>query len=408
MRKHRKFILIAALYLAQGLPYGFFVQALPVLLRNAHVSLPEIGMTQILTIPWALKFIWAPAVDRWHFPGMGLRKSWLIPLQLLSVLTFAALCFFSPANSLRVVMIAFLLTNAVAASQDIATDGLAVDLLSPEERGWANGIQVAGYRLGMMIGGGALLWIYERTSWPTVMLSMSLIALICTLPVFLFREPPRALRPSVKSLTDVAREILHFIAKPGALAWIAILVFYKAAHYSATGMLRPLLVDRGYSLGEIAGLLGAFSFGAGFLGAMIGGGLASKFDRRKLLVAFAALEAVAVSGYLWPLLSEPTTFKLAASTAFDHFASGLSTAVLFTLMMDACSSERAASDYTFQSCIVVAATGGASALSGFSAANFGYGVHFSISALLAAFAFLLTAWGMRLDSIDRLLSTRDR
>jgi PAT family beta-lactamase induction signal transducer AmpG len=407
MTKPRKFILLACLYVAQGLPYGFFQQALPVLLRKANMSLPQIGLANLLLLPWALKFVWAPAVDRWKFPGWGLRKSWLLPLQLVSVTAFGLLSLTEPKNNLSLVMVAFLITNLIAASQDIATDGLAVDLLTHNERGWANGIQVSGYRLGMMIGGGVLLWVYEITNWPTVMITMSMIALFCTWPVFALQEPARTLRVEAKTLKEVFREIINFCLQKGARPWITILIVYKAAHYFSTGMLRPWMVDRGYTLTEIAGLIGTFSFGAGFIGAMIGGAMASKFNRQKLLIIFALLESLSVMSYIWPIWSELSTYKVAIATALDHFSSGLSTAVLFTLMMDACSKERAASDYTLQSCIVVAATGTAAALSGYSAEYFGYSAHFFISGALSLFALALTAWLIRLPSVRALLLRRD-
>ena len=143
MTRNKKLTLLTALYLAQGLPYGFFTQALPVLLRSANLSLPQIGLANLLTLPWALKFIWAPSVDRYHFKNTGLRKSWLVPLQLLSIVLYSALGFITlGAGELSLVLGAFLFTNLLAASQDVATDGLAVDILLPSERGWANGIQV--------------------------------------------------------------------------------------------------------------------------------------------------------------------------------------------------------------------------------------------------------------------------
>ena len=80
MNKHRLFLLLAALYLAQGLPYGFFTQALPVLMREQGYSLTAISAVSLLFIPWATKFLWAPWVDH-----RGTRRGWLLPLQIAGV-----------------------------------------------------------------------------------------------------------------------------------------------------------------------------------------------------------------------------------------------------------------------------------------------------------------------------------
>ena len=69
----RKLGLLASLYVCQGLPFGFFTQALPVLLRKQGVSLEAIGLSSLLALPWALKFVWAPLVDRYFWPGVGRR-----------------------------------------------------------------------------------------------------------------------------------------------------------------------------------------------------------------------------------------------------------------------------------------------------------------------------------------------
>src|SRR5262249_50304659 len=147
--------------------------AVPVLMRKQGASLPDISMASLLALPWALKFLWAPFVDRWGWAAFGRRRSWIVPLQLASVATAAALSLVDPRTGVSTLMAALLLTNLIAATQDIATDGLAVELLSEGERGFGNSVQVAGYRVGMILGGGALLWVFAHTGWSTTFLAMA-------------------------------------------------------------------------------------------------------------------------------------------------------------------------------------------------------------------------------------------
>jgi predicted MFS family arabinose efflux permease len=172
---------------------------------------------------------------------------------------------------------------------------------------------------------------------------------------------------------------------------LAVLLLYKSGHALATAMLRPWLVDHGYSMTDIAWVLGSGGFVAGFVGAMAGGYLAARFDRARLLIALGFLQCVAVASYMWPGLTSPAVYKVLITASFDHFTSGLATVTLFTLMMDASSRARAATDYTLQACVVVVAQTATSALSGWSAEHFGYGLHFALSAGLAVSAACLTA-----------------
>src|SRR5262245_16669426 len=107
--------LLASLYLSQGLPFGFFTQALPVLMREQGLSLPDIGLANLLAIPWVLKFAWAPLVDRWGWPSFGRRRSWIVPLQIASVATALVLSRVDPRTGLRALMGALFLTNLIAA-----------------------------------------------------------------------------------------------------------------------------------------------------------------------------------------------------------------------------------------------------------------------------------------------------
>jgi MFS transporter, PAT family, beta-lactamase induction signal transducer AmpG len=378
--------LLGSLYFSQGLPFGFFTQALPVLLRKAGFSLGEIGLASLLAMPWALKFLWAPLVDRHSISRIGRRKSWIVPLQFGAVAILAGLALSSDDPSMTVLMGAVLLLNLVAATQDIATDGLAVDMLEPKERGVANGLQVAGYRVGMIVGGGVLLIFYDRLGAANTFLAMSALTALATLPIIMAREPRWAPEEAERS-----NRTKHFLRRPGAARLLLLVVAYKAGDAFATGMLRPFLADAGLTLADIGLLLGTVGFVAGLLGALAGGALVNRLGRRQALTAFALLQAVTIAGYAYLAFGTPTPGALYVVCAAEHFAGGMATAALFTCMMDWCSREASATDYTVQASAVVIATGTASALAGFSAQALGYFGHFCLAAGLALGA-LYAVW----------------
>ncbi|NOJ80454.1 MFS transporter [Myxococcus xanthus] len=385
MRTATKLGLLSSLYLSQGLPFGFFTQALPVLLRHQGLSLPSIGLAHLLALPWALKFLWAPPMDRHGSTRWGRRRGYILPLQCLSSGLLLALALPEGGLDMRLLMAAVLGINLLAATQDVATDGLAVDLLAPAERGWGNGVQVAAYRVGMILGGGVMLAVFDAVGWRPTFLALGTLLLLATVPMALFREPPTA-PPPAQSLG-----LRWWLKRPGAGAWLTLLVVYKAGEALATGMLRTFLVDEGLSLTAIGWLLGGVGFTAGLVGALLGGGLVVRLGRRRALLVFGGIQAGAV--LLYALVAQgPTSLPLLTLVCgAEYVASGMATAAVFTAMMDACRPDHAATDYTVQASLVVLATGAAAALSGFSAQALGYAGHFTLAALLCAAGTLYAA-----------------
>lgn len=154
---NKKIGLLFLLYLSQGLPFGFQVTALPVYLRSRNISLTIIGFASALALPWMLKALWAPLVDRFGIERIGRRKTWIIPLQLLLLGTVLFTATLSPGKNLAGILTAVFFMNLFAASQDIAVDGRAVDILRTNELGPGNAAQVCGYKTGMLISGGLLV-----------------------------------------------------------------------------------------------------------------------------------------------------------------------------------------------------------------------------------------------------------
>jgi predicted MFS family arabinose efflux permease len=382
MKRSTKMGLLGSLYFSQGLPFGFFTQALPVLLRRQGFSLGEIGLASLLALPWALKFLWAPVVDAVWVRRLGRRRSWILPLQLACVVILATLAAASLLEQRTALFGVVLLLNSIAATQDIATDGLALDLLGPPERGLANGLQVAGYRVGMIAGGGLILALYDRLGEVGSFLSMASLTAVATVPILLWREP-------ATHADDRALATVHFLRRPGAARMLLLVITYKAGDAFAGGMLRPFLADAGLGLTDLGWLLGTVGFVAGLLGALCGGALVYPLGRRRALVAFGLLQAASIAGYAYLAAGSPSREALYVACAAEFFAGGMATAALFTSMMEGCSRDAGATDYSVQASAVVIATGAASALSGFSAQAVGYAAHFGLATALSLVAVVV-------------------
>jgi len=395
MTPSRRLGLLMGLYFSQGLPFGFFVQGMPVLMREEGISLEAIGLSSLLAIPWAIKFLWAPLVDRFSRGRMGARRTWIVPLQVVSAMVLIALAWAEPTDGLSWILAGVFIINLLAATQDIATDALAVDVLPPAERGLGNGVQVGGYRLGMIVGGGVLLMWLDVLGWRWSFWLMGGLLLLATVPVLLHREAPaqRSERPA--GWVD----IVDYFRQPGAWVWALVLVLYKSFDALAGPMVKPMMVDFGFSKGEIGAIVGVAGSVAGLLGALAGGLGVRPLGRRRALLLFGILQVLAVGTYIIPALGwrDPLVFYVTVSA--DAFFGGMATTALFTLMMDQCRPHRAAVDYTTQACIIVITTLGAATFSGISAAGLGYAGHFILTTLLSLLGLLGVARLTRLQEV---------
>ncbi|MGE0112228.1 MFS transporter [Aquabacterium sp.] len=346
--------LLSSLYAAQGLPFGFFTLALPVLMREAGWSLTAIGLLQLLALPWLLKFLWAPWVDH-H----GARRTWLLGLQGCSVVAALTLALLDLGSESRGLLLAVLVFNLLAATQDIVTDGLAVRVLAARERGLANAIQVGAYRLGMILGGGGLLWLWARTNGSTVFAVMAGLLALSTWPVWQMRElPPGAAldamaprpRPSAGQL---ALGWWHRALAPGMLTFAALVFCFRFGDQMVSSLITPFVSDQGASKETIALMKGAVGSGASLLGALLGGALMVRVNRRTAMLSTGLGQAMTFALYIAAALGFGGMPLLWWATVAEGVVGTMATVALFALMMDASDPDHAGTDFTLLASVVV-------------------------------------------------------
>lgn len=394
-----RFGLLAALYFSQGLPYGFFTKGLGALLRENGLSVEHIGLASLLFLPWALKFLWAPLVD-----GFGRRKHWILVLQVLAAGALLAMAQLDLTAHLTGVVVLIVIINTLSATQDIATDGLAVHLLPPAERGMGNAVQVGAYRIGMIVGGGVILIAYAALGWRLAISCMAALVLIASIPIALYVEPARPPGPK-RSTLDWTTAAFAFMRRPGALAWVMVLLAYKSFDALAGPMISPMMIDAGYSVGDVGMIAGTAGSMAGLAGAVLGGLAAQYLGRVRALIWMGLAQVLAVALYALPAAGIGGELLMYASIIADSLLGGAATVALFTAMMDVCRPESAATDYTFQACVVVVVVGTTSAFSGYLVKQLGYTQHFLLTAGLTGIGWLVICALLKAGTFDRLRVT---
>lgn len=405
LRQQNLYLLLFSLYWAQGLPVGFMTHALPVILRAQGVSLAHIGGFGLLMLPWSIKIFWAPWVDRHALSRLGHYLSWILPTQFLTVGVLCILSFF-PVQALDqpiylfAFFISLLFMNLTGATQDIATDALAVNLLKHDQQHWGNTFQVIGSRLGFIVGGGAVLWCLDWLTWQPTFLLLATIVFLNTLPVWLFKEPQhtshasRELKLDQQNLVLKIKAYLRYFSQNKELrSWLMVLITFKVADGLAGPLLKPLMVDIGLSFTQIGVYITMLGAVAALAGAAIAGGVLKYFSRPTALIGFSIFKIMSLGAYAYLAYAYEQKIQLNVWVIYtvnaleDAFSAMLLVAML-TLVMHYSRKEYAGTDFTFQVSVMATVSGLLYSFSGVIGDVLGY-FHYLIAIVIIAVISLL-------------------
>ena len=377
--------ILAIFYLVQGPPFGFQATALPAYLTASGVSLTSVGFAGALSAPWLLKPLWAPLVDRYASDRFGRRRSWIVPLQAALASTCLAAAFV-PTEQLVLLLALIGLTNLFAATMDIAVDGLAVDLLAVEELGWGNIAQVVGYKIGMLIGGGILVWASRWIGWSGLFLVITGIIVTALLITLAWREPsPRRTSdepPSHTSFRALFETLGVALRQPGELALLLVVSTYKIGESIADGMFEPFLVRHArWTPSDIGLVIGTWGMAFSLTGSFLGGWLASRIGVYRALVSCAIARTASIAAVVWLGTLAPEqvgTVEVVVAKGCEEIAGGGLTTAMFAFMMARVDRRIGATHYTLLAGVEVAGKSPGGLLSGVLADAIGFAGTFMV------------------------------
>ncbi|KAA5604270.1 MFS transporter [Roseospira marina] len=357
-----RWALLGSLYITQFLALGFFFIALVAILRRERAPLESLSIISLLGLVWVVKVLWAPLVDRIRFGRLGHYRGWLILMQGGIVLTVLAIGRFDVVADFEVVFGLCLLLAVLCATQDIAADGLACRLLSRDQRGVGNGLQIAGGLLGNMLGGGVVLMLYPTIGWSGAMLVLALGVAVPLVQLLRFREPVLADgRDQVGALRTQMRRLVLVWRQPGGGRWLVLLSVYPLGiglvYYLAT----PMLVDAGWSMEHVGFVMNVVGSLIGVASALAAGMLVRRVGRRRMLVAVGVAQVIALAAFLLPATGASGSWAVVGPLCLLFVTYSPVATVLCTMMMDRATPEHAATDFTAQYTVytLVATVGGA-------------------------------------------------
>ncbi|MCJ8055319.1 MFS transporter [Shinella curvata] len=375
--------LLAGLYAAQSVTGSMVQTALPVVLRDAGMPLDQIGYLAVLFLPWALKFLWAPLIDRFLS-----ERTWILLCQAGIILCFLAAIALPPQTHMAALAAVLLVMGVFAATQDVATDSLAVRASDAETRGLASGASTAGAYLGFLIGGGLWLVVYQHAGWAVSMGAMAGFVCLLTIPVFLSGNlaGPRVRTASTTQAIGFRKTIRNRALMYGLI----FLVVYQVGLRMGSALTGPYLVDKGIALDTIGLLRGAGGAVAGFIASSLGALFVQAAGITRSIVIAAVLNAllllalatVEFTGTATPMLALGILLAQVAAVAFSFVA-------LYAAMMNWCNPEQTATDFAALQSIDAILAIAASSVAGVLGNAFGYGTLFSASAIFILAAILI-------------------
>ena len=295
---------VALLSFSSGLPLGLVWYAIPDWMRSIGVDIRIVGLFTLAQAPWAFKVVWSPLMDRYVPPFWGRRRGWMAVTQLaLAVISLGFAGVGSHPDAIWVVGALALAISLASASQDIAIDAYAVDVLRKDEQGAAVGARIALYRAALVVSGGAAITFAGRIGWPTVNLILALLYLPMILLTWKAPEPEVRV-PAPASLRDaVWQPFIGFLGRHRALEILAFVLLYKFSDQLTQALTRPFLIDMGYNADHRGIALATVGLVATIVGSVAGAWVTTMVGLGHALWVFGFLQVFSNLGYYFVSLA---------------------------------------------------------------------------------------------------------
>jgi PAT family beta-lactamase induction signal transducer AmpG len=337
--RDRRFATLLALGFSAGLPLPLVAgQVLRQWFSESNLSLAAIGMTTLIGLAYANKFLWSPALDAVPPPvaRLGRRRGWLLPIQAALLLAIAAVGLTDPLTGAATTVAVAVLVAFLSASQDIVIDALRIEMLEEREQAYGLAAYVWGYRLALLAAGAGTLFLVAPLGWGGAYGATALLMLIGMAATLLAREPEArpmaAIGFALRLRAAVVEPFTDLTRRP---FWLAILLFvglFKLGEALAGIMTTPFYRSLGFTREDVAAVATVFGLCATLGGALAGGWLVARIGTAPALVLTGLTQmfsnlmyvALAHAGHSMPMLW--------AQVGVENFTDGLADAAFVTYL----------------------------------------------------------------------------
>lgn len=352
-----KMAVLVFLGFSSGLPFYLTSKTLQAWMTTAKVDLATIGFFSLVTLPYSLKFVWAPVMDRYIPPFLGRRRGWVLITQVALLIAIGAMSLHDPRQGLRMLAVNAIAIAFFSASQDISLDAYRTDVLQDREMGAGAAVFVLGYRIAMITTGALAFFLADRMPWQTVYLILASLILIGVATTFFAPEPVLNDAPPKSLAEAVVLPFADFFQRAGFVRALLVLLFivvYKYSDSLAGSMTTPFLLQAGFSQSEV----GAVFLGAGviatILGVLAGGAVIGKVGINRALWIFVVVQGLSNLTYYVLSMAEKSHALMVTAVVIENFGLGLVTAAMTAFLMAMCNKRFTATQFALLSSLMAA------------------------------------------------------
>jgi PAT family beta-lactamase induction signal transducer AmpG len=388
-RRWRKLACITLLGFSSGLPLALTGATLKIWMKKEGVDLGVIGLFSLVALPYSLKFLWSPLMDRYRLPLLGRRRGWVVLTQLALVLTISLMAMLSPALMPRPTAVIAVLVAFFSASQDIVIDAYKVDVLDEHELGMGVALANAGYRVAMLVSGSLALILADHLPWRLIYLMMAAAMSIGVVGTLVAPEPVADSRPPRNLRDAVVLPFVEFFGRPGAFEVVLFALLYKLDAVLTVSLTGPFLLEKGFSLASIGAVANIVGMVATIAGSLVGGALMIRWTMGKALWIFGWLQGL--SGLSFVLLARlgHNYPMMVISNGLENFCSGLGTTAYTAFLMSLCDKRYTATQFALLTSLAALTRTLGAAPAGYMAKAFGWETFYLIGMLAGVPALLM-------------------
>lgn len=332
--RNRRIAVTLVLGFASGLPLPLVMGTLDAWMASSHVDLKIIGLFSLVQLPYTLKVLWAPLIDRYTPPSLLHRRAaWMTTTQVLIIAFITLLGLSDPVKAPWIVALFALCLSFSSASQDIVIDAYRAELLPEKEMGAGAGVTVIGARIALLTSGAIALILSDHMPWSGVYGIMAVLMGIGLITAILSPKPEVTLPPP-KSLSDaVVSPFLSFLKRQGAWEILLFILLFKAGDVIAGKMTTPFLIQIGFSKTVIGTLNKGWGMVATIFGSVVGGAVVAQIGIVNSLWLFGLLQPISNLA-LVALASMGKSFPmLVAAIGIENLCSGMGTVAFVAYLM---------------------------------------------------------------------------
>lgn len=377
-------VVILCLSFASGLPFNLTNFSLQAWLASEGLSIKTIGLFSLAALPYNVKFLWAPLLDRYLPPILGRRRGWILIYQACLAVCIGVMGFSSPTKAPYVLAGIAVLVAFLSASQDIVIDAYRVDVIPPSERALAAAAAAFGYRTAAMLAGTVLVLVAATVGWRIAFLFVACLMAVTMAATIRAPEPVVPGHPPRTLADAVWHPLRALMSQQGMWGFLVLILLYKVGDALALSLYSTFMIQGvGFSLEELS-IAGKLNMTVStMVGVAFGGWVYLRWGTFRSLLIFGIGQALTNLLYVWLALAGKKVWLLALATCLDTMIGGMGQAAFVAFLVSLCSADFSATQYALLSALAVLPRNVTGAIAGALVPMIGWAHFFMVTCLSA-------------------------